>query len=108
MFIPRKRATDAVDGMIEKWVAYFGSPGGVLSDNGGEFTAEESREFKSLFNMKDLTTGAEAPWMNGCVEKNHAVVDAMLARLREDYPTYSKETSQTAKCFPIRSDRIGG
>ena len=92
-FIPRKRARDAVDGMAEKWIAYFGSPGGILSDNGGEFTAEEVREFKSLFNMRDLTTGAEAPWMNGCAEKNHAVVDVILARLREDYPMYSKETN---------------
>ena len=51
-----------MDAMAEKWVAYFGSPGGILSDNGGEFTAEEVREFKSLINMRDLTTGA---WLHG-------------------------------------------
>ena len=71
---------------MEHWVRYSGIPEGVLNDNGGEFTADKIREVKSVLNVKDLTTAAESPWQNGMCEKNHQLVDSMLAQMRLDFP----------------------
>ena len=71
------------------WVGMFETPKAVLNDNGGEFTEQEMREFKSVINLIDLTTGAESPWQNGLCEKNHQIVDTTWWRLKEDYPDVS-------------------
>ena len=89
--IKRKHPREVIDKFMTKWVGVFGIPKGILNDNGGEFTAEEIREFKSILNIVDLTTGAESPWQNGLCEKNHQVVDTMWMRLKEDYPKVSDE-----------------
>ena len=77
---------EVVDKFMLKWVSTFGIPKACLNDNGGEFTAEEIREFKSILNIIDLTTGAESPWQNGLCEKNHQIVDTMWTRMKVDYP----------------------
>ena len=86
VIIERKEPREVIDKFMIKWIGVFGCPRAILNDNGGEFTAEEIREFKSILNITDLTTGAESPWQNGLCEKNHQVVDTMWARLKEDYP----------------------
>ena len=91
VIIARKEPREVIDKFMIKWVGVFGIPGAVLNDNGGEFTAEEIREFKSILDITDLTTGAESPWQNGLCEKNHQVVDTMWTRLKEDYPGVSDE-----------------
>ena len=72
---------------MRKWLPYYGTMKAILNDNGGEFTGEEVREVKSLLNVSDLHNGAESPWQNGLCEKNHALVDIMLDRLDEDFPS---------------------
>ena len=39
------------------------------------------------------TTAAEAPWMNGLCEKNHALVDNILQQVIRDYPALSLNTA---------------
>ena len=63
---------------MKKWISYFGVPGAILNDNGGEFTADEVKEAKALLNIVDITTAAESPWQNGLCEKNHALIDNIL------------------------------
>ena len=84
--IKRKHPREVIDNVLIKWVSVFGIPKACLNDNGGEFTSHEIREFKSVLNIIDLTTGAESPWQNGLCEKNHQVVDTMWHRMKEDYP----------------------
>lgn len=84
--IDRKRPSEVVEQIMKKWIAYFGTMGAILNDNGGEFTSEEMREVKSVLNVVDITTGAESPWQNGLCEKNHALIDNILERLDDDYP----------------------
>ena len=43
-----------------------------MTDNGGEFTGEEMHIVTSYLNVYKVTTGAEAPWMNGLYDHNHA------------------------------------
>ena len=47
-FIDRKKPREVIDKLMEKWIGYFGVMRCILNDNGGEFTAEEIREFKSI------------------------------------------------------------
>ena len=84
--LTRKLPNQVIHQVMNSWIRYFGIPGAVLNDNGGEFTAEEVRDMKSVLNIVDLTTGAESPWQNGLCERNHAIVDNMWTRLKEDYP----------------------
>ena len=81
-----KRPSEVIEKIMQKWVAYYGLMGAILSDNGGEFTSEELTEMKSMLDIVNLTTGSESPWQNGLCEKNHAIIDNILERLDEDYP----------------------
>ena len=89
VFISRKEPKQVIDSLLTHWIGYFGIPRAILNDNGGEFTAAEIKEVKSILNVIDLTTGAESPFQNGICEKNHALVDSMLDRMVEDYPDTS-------------------
>ena len=90
--INRKKPSEVIDSIMSNWVAYFGIPGSILNDNGGEFTSDEIREVKSILNVHDLTTGAESPWQNGLCEKNHALIDNILERLDDDFPDTDLKT----------------
>ena len=86
-FISRKRPSDDIDKIMTCWVgAGFGVMEAILTDNGGEFNADEIREVASILNVEVLTTAAYSPFQNGLCERNHAVVDMMLMKLREQCP----------------------
>lgn len=87
VFINRKKPSEVIDKIMSHWIgAGYGIMGTLLSDNGGEFSAEEMREICSILNIEVLTTAAESPFQNGLCEKNHAIVDNMLLRLEEQCP----------------------
>ena len=85
-FVARKRPRDIIDKMMTCWVSVFGVMEAVLTDNGGEFSAEEMREVASLLNVKVCTTAAYSPFQNGLCERNHAVTDNMLLIMKEQHP----------------------
>ena len=65
--------------IFTKWLGSgYGLMKALMSDNGGEFSSDEMREVASFLGVRLITTGAEAPWMNGIVERNHAVMDNIL------------------------------
>ena len=97
--INRKRPSDVIDKIMEKWVAYHGVMAALLSDNGGEFNGEEMRQVKSKLNVIELTTGAESPWQNGLCEKNHALTDNILEQMDEDFPELGLETKLAWACM---------
>ena len=42
---------------------------GILTDNGGEFQAEEMREVANILNIRVHTTAAESPFQMVCANK---------------------------------------
>ena len=61
----------------------------VLTDNGGEFSADEIKEVSSILNVEVCTTAAYSPFQNG-YEQIHAVTDSMLTKLVDQYPKTSQ------------------
>ena len=92
VFVNRKKPSAIIDKIMLHWVgAGFGVMGGILSDNGGEFNADEMREVCSVLNVYVNTTGAESPFQNGLCERVHSVTDMMLKKLKSDHPNISLE-----------------
>jgi transposase InsO family protein len=74
---------------LQNWVSIFGVMKKLLTDNGGEFTAEETREVSSHLNIVKFTTAAEAPWQNGLCERVHQVTDMILSKLCTEHHNVS-------------------
>lgn len=84
--IQRKKPEIVIDKMMLNWISVFGVMEGMLSDNGGEFSSDETREVASKLNITVLTTAGECPFQNGTCERIHAITDVMLSKLQEDFP----------------------
>ena len=54
-----------ISAVLKHWIAQFGPPMQMLTDNGGEFASDDFREMGEKLNTKILTTAAESPWSNG-------------------------------------------
>lgn len=88
VFIDRKKPSEVIDKVMMHWVgAGYGIMGTLFTDNGGEFSSAEMREVCSILNVEVLTTAAESPFQNGICERNHAIVDSMLAKLEDQCPS---------------------
>ena len=86
--IPNKKPETIIDKIMNGWVYnLFGCPKKFLADNGGEFANQLYREMCENLNVDILKTGAESPWQNGLVERNHCMVDMMLGKMLEENPS---------------------
>ena len=92
VFVNRKKPNAIIEKIMTHWVgAGFGVMGAILTDNGGEFNADEMREVCSILNVFVNTTAAESPFQNGLCERVHSVTDMMLTKLKADHPDTSLE-----------------
>ena len=82
--IKSKHKETIVDAVLKHWVALFGTPDTILSDNGGEFNNDLLRDVAELLNTKVLATAAESPWSNGIVERHNAVIGNMILKIIHD------------------------
>ena len=82
--IPSKQPHQVVKAMFANWIVIFGPPQKFLSDNGGEFINQELLDLCEVYNITLKTTGAEAPWSNGLVERHNQVLGNMLDRVLND------------------------
>ena len=82
--IPSKAKEVIVNDILKNWVSIFGTPQGIMSDNGGEFDNGLLRDVAELLNTKVLTSAAYSPWSNGIVERHNAVIENMLLKIVED------------------------
>ena len=96
--IHRKKPECVIDALFKVWIQYFGVPGKVLTDNGGEFSNAEMLEVASQLNLVHLTTASEAAWMNGMCEKNHDTNDNILGAVTRDNPEIDLNTALTWAC----------
>ena len=79
--VKSKHAAVIVDAILKHWVAIFGAPHTILSDNGGEFNNDLLQDVAELLGSKIATTAAESPWSNGIVERHNAVIGNMVTKI---------------------------
>ena len=82
--IKSKKTQVIIDDFFKHWVAIFGAPKKVLSDNGGEFASEEFVDMCQNLNINFITTAAEAPWSNGLVENHNGVIGEAVFKILEE------------------------
>ena len=82
--IRSKRQEVIMEAFCRIWIAVFGPPEKVLSDNGGEFANAGFIDLCQNFNINFQTTAAEAPWSNGLVEKHNGIMGEAVAKIMED------------------------
>jgi transposase InsO family protein len=76
-------AEDCVDALISSWVARFGVPTIITSDQGCQFTSSLWAGLTKLLGIKHVQTTAYHPQSNGMVEMRHGQLKAALrARLQ--------------------------
>ncbi|MCG7877703.1 MAG: transposase [Candidatus Thiodiazotropha endolucinida] len=92
VFVDRKKPCNIVEALMTEWIGKFGVMRALMTDNGGEFNADEVREITSILNVQLCTTSGESPFQNGLCERVHAITDMMLVKLEADY---RKKNSQT-------------
>ena len=62
VFINRKRSSEIINALKQKWVGIFGVMGSIMTDNGGELSSDEMPEVMSILNVRVITTVAESPF----------------------------------------------
>ena len=67
--------------IMKQWVATFGKPKSLSSDNGGEFNNELLHDVAELLDCKVITTAAFSSWYNGIVERHNAVIESMILKI---------------------------
>ena len=83
IIINNKQSKTVIKGIFLSWIALFGAPRKILSDNGCEFNNSEMRELGEAFNVKIITTAAESPWSNGVVERQNAVIGNHVRKIMD-------------------------
>ena len=82
--IPNKRHDVVIESVFKHWIALFGAPKKILSDNGSEFNDKVFRELGELLNIELKTTGAESPWSNGITEWHNRIIGNMVDKILHD------------------------
>ena len=72
---------ELVDAFIKHWIAIFGAPGTIFSDNGGEFSNDLFHDLGEQFNINVKTTPVKSPWSNGIVERHNSVLGKIVNKL---------------------------
>ena len=95
--------------LYDSWIIGDGlGPGrpktGFFADNGGEFVGKEFVEFANSLGVSVTHTAANAPHMNGSVERNHAIVDHIIEKIREDQPNVEFQKVIDTACMCKNSE----
>ena len=84
--VKTKMQEEIVRKIFNNWIAYFGAPQKMLTDNGGEFANETFREMNEKLNVCSDTTAAESPWSNGIVERHNAILyESMMKTINDTH-----------------------
>ena len=82
VFITNKKAETISEAVLRKWISVFGVMEVLHSDGGKEFNNEELSTVAEHLNVKTTSTAAYSPNQNGCNERNHAIVDRMMTKMK--------------------------
>ena len=100
VFIVDKKPETIGEKILEKWVSVLGVMDVLHSDLGGEFINKDLVKLAEYLNVKQTSTAAYSPNMNGCNERNHAVVDRMLEKMLFQDPSLNPEI---ALCWALNA-----
>ena len=88
--LPNAEAATCAKALLRTWIARFGVPDTITSDQGRQFTSSLWRELNMVLGVKPQTTTAYHPQANGMVERFHrSLKTALKARL--DGPRWMDE-----------------
>ena len=74
-------AKTAIVTLVRGWIARFGVPGDITSDQGRQFVSHLWKELTALLGIKSLRTTSYHPQANGMVERFHRVLkERLMAR----------------------------
>ena len=93
--IPNKKPSTVGAGILKKWIAPMGRMDTIHSDRGGEFCCEELTQVAEYLGVRSTFTAAYSPNQNGVNERNHAICDRMISKMRLEDPTLSAEIALT-------------
>ena len=82
--VSNKLPSTIITGFFVCWIALFGAPQKVLIDNGGEFNNDDLRDLGDCFNIKILSTAAQAPFSNGICERLNGILGSMVSKISAD------------------------
>ena len=75
-----QKATTVAKILYEKFIAIFGAPARLLSDQGANFSSAVVSELCKTFHIDKLRTSAYHPQCNGQVERFHGTLSRMLGK----------------------------
>ena len=79
-----KNKETVVQSVFTHWINVFGPPKQFMTDNGGEYVNSSFVDLCEKFNVHIKTTGAEAPWSNGLVERHHSLLSRNVQKIVEE------------------------
>ena len=91
--IRSKEPSEVIKAFTLKWLPTFGRIEKIMTDNGTEFCNQEMQEVAAALDVIHVTTGANSPWQNGLVEKNHHSTDTIIHSVLRDYPNMKLEVA---------------
>ena len=100
IFIANKKPETIGQKLLEKWISVFGVMDALHSDLGGEFINNDLVKLAEYLGVKQTSTAAYSPNMNGCNERNHAVVDRMMEKMIFQDPSLNPEI---ALCWALNA-----
>ena len=89
VFVSNKQPSIIGAHILEKWVSVFGRMHTLHSDRGGEFLNSELADVADYLGVLSTQTAAYSPNQNGMNERNHAICDRMIDKMRTQDPQLS-------------------
>lgn len=105
-----KKPQTIINALHRKWICNFGIPTkGFYSDNGGEFNNWELAELSKNLNFNISCSASYSPWQNGMNERNHAVCDIIVKKLRSTRTDIDLDTAVAMAqwCHNTNLNRLG-
>ena len=82
--LKNKQSKEVIDAIFKYWIAIFGRPMKIISDNGGEFCSDDFKAMAESMGIYITTTAAESPWSNGLCERYNQVIGESLDKIMSD------------------------
>ena len=99
--VPHCNAYYAYTTLYEHWIAKFGLPEILVTDNGTEFINNEIITLCHLYNIKHKPRTSHASWTNGLVEGMNRSLQEYLRCIINRNDTRYTEWSADEKLFPL-------
>lgn len=82
--IRSKSKETLIEAIFTHWISILGRPRRFMSDNGGEYNNANFQDMCEKLGVHVITTGAEAPWSNGIVERHHTLIARNVQKIQEE------------------------